>query len=408
MFKSRRFIIGLVISLVFLGWALLQENPAKIVATIAGMNWLSLLPALAFYFIGVWIRAVRWRILLAPLRLKMGLLEIFQIVVIGYMANNLLPARIGELVRAYVVGKREGVRKTSTLATIVVERIFDGLVMIGFVASALLFVILFNPDILSVGTGHTFGTLIVNWSPYIVLGAVAFLAFLVFFVAIASSQRRMEGLLRFGMRFVPGRLHERVERLATAFIVGLGSLRSRANMVVVFSLSILAWLFEAGMYFSIGNWGFGLTGSDTEPVPFYAYVLATGIINLSTLLPQAPGYLGVFEVVGIGVLVGAFGVDRGAATSYVFLLHVALYLPVTLLGVVFLARESLSWRELTDLEKQRAEASDAAHELEGPVTDVELAQEGKLPDQGADRPDANGPTQGRSQMQGPENLDKER
>jgi hypothetical protein len=384
LFKSRRFIIGLVISLVFLGWALLQENPAKIVATIAGMNWLSLVPALVFYFIGVWVRAVRWRILLAPLRLKMGLLETFQIVVIGYMANNLLPARIGELVRAYVVGKREGVRKTSTLATIVVERIFDGLVMIGFVASALLFVILFNPGILSVGTGHTFGTLIVNWSPYIVLGAVAFLAFLVFFVAIASSQRRMERLLRFGMRFVPGRLHERVERLATAFIVGLGSLRSRTNMLVVFSLSIMAWLFEAAMYFSIGNWGFGLTGSDTEPVPFYAYVLATGIVNLSTLIPQAPGYLGVFEVVGIGVLVGAFGVDRGAATSYVFLLHVALYLPVTLLGVVFLARESLSWRELTDLEKQRAEASDAAHEMEGPVTDLELAEEDKLPDQGAD------------------------
>ncbi len=253
MFKSRRFIIGLVISLVFLVWALLQEDPAKILATIAGMNWLSLVPALAFYFAGVWIRALRWRILLAPLRLRMGLREIFQIVVIGYMANNLLPARIGELVRSYVVGKREGVRKTSTLATIVVERIFDGLVMIGFVASALLFVILFHPDLLSVGTGHTFGTLIVNWSPYIVLGAVAFLTFLVLFVAIASSQRRMEGLLSFGLRFVPGRLHERVARLASAFILGLGSLRSLSNMVAVFSLSILAWLFEAGMYFAIGN-----------------------------------------------------------------------------------------------------------------------------------------------------------
>ena len=390
MFKSRRFIIGLVISLVFLAWALSQEDLGQVLGTIGGMNWVSLVPALALYFLGVWVRAVRWRILLHPLKPNLSLFKVFEVVVIGYMANNLLPARIGELVRAYVLSKRENVRKTSTLATIVVERIFDGLVMIGFVAVALLFVILFDPDILSVGEGHKFGTLITDWSPYIVLGAVAFLAFLVIFVVIASSQQRVEALMNFGLRFVPGKLHDRVKRLATAFIVGLGSLRSLTNMLLVFVLSIAAWLFEAGMYYVIGGWGFNLVGSDGATVPFYAYLLATGIVNLSTLIPQAPGYVGVFEVVGKGVLVGAFGVGSGVATSYVLLLHAALYLPVTLLGVLFLARESLSWRELTDLEKQRAEASEQAHELEGPVTDVELAQEGKLPDQGADRPDQGG------------------
>jgi uncharacterized protein (TIRG00374 family) len=391
LFKSRRFIIGLVISLVFLAWALSQEDLGQVFGTIGGMNWVSLIPALALYFLGVWVRAVRWRILLHPLKPNLPLFKVFEVVVIGYMANNLLPARIGELVRAYVLSKRENVRKTSTLATIVVERIFDGLVMIGFVAVALLFVILFDPDILSVGEGHKFGTLITDWSPYIVLGAVAFLAFLVMFVVIASSQRRVEALMNFGLRFVPGKLHDRVKRLATAFILGLGSLRSLTNMLLVFVLSFAAWLFEAGMYYVIGSWGFNLVGSDGASVPFYAYVLATGIVNLSTLIPQAPGYVGVFEVVGKGVLVGAFGVGSGVATSYVLLLHAALYLPVTLLGVVFLARESLSWRELTDLEKQRVEASEQAHELEGPVTDVELAQEGKLPDQGADRPNQGGP-----------------
>lgn len=383
MYKSRRFIIGLVISLVFLVWALLQADPAEIVATIAGMNWVSLVPALALYFIGVGVRAVRWNILLTPLRLQQNPLRIFEVVVIGYMANNVLPARIGELVRAFVMQRRTKVRKTSTLATIVVERIFDGLVMIGFVAAALLFVILWHPELLSVGEGHTFGTLIVNYSFWIVLAAIAFLAFLIFFILVTSSQRRTETLVKFGLRFVPGRLHERVERLAAAFITGLGALRSATNVILVFLLSITAWLFEAGMYYVIGNWGFNLIGSDGSPVPFYAYVLATGIINLSTLIPQAPGYVGVFEVVGIGVLVGAFGVERGLATSYVFLLHVALYLPVTLLGVFFLARESLSWADLTNLERQRVEASDEAHEFEGPVTDVELAQEGKLSDDGS-------------------------
>jgi hypothetical protein len=391
LFKSRRFIIGLVISLVFLAWALAQEDLGKVFATIAGMNWVSLIPALALYFAGVWVRGVRWRILLHPLRPHLPLLKVFEVVVIGYMANNVLPARIGELVRAYVLSKRENVRKTSTLATIVVERIFDALVMVGFVAAALLYVIFFHSDLLSTGEGHKFGTFITEWSPYIALFAAGFLAFLVLFIVIASSQRRVEAMIGFGLRFVPGKLHDRVKRLANAFVLGLGSLRSITNMLAVFLLSITAWLLEAGMYYVIGSWGFNLVGSDGDPVPFYAYVLTTGIVNLSTLIPQAAGYWGVFEAVSKIVLVGAIGVDSGLTTSYVILLHAALYFPVTLLGVFFLARESLSWRELTDLEKQRAEASEAAHELEGPVTDVELASEGKLPDQGADRPASNDP-----------------
>jgi hypothetical protein len=88
--------------------------------------------------------------------------------------------------------------------------------------------------------------------------------------------------------------------------------------------------------------------------------------------------LGVFDAIAKLVLVSAFGVPTGAALSYVLVLHAALLLPVTLLGFVYLARESLSWRELTGLEKSRAEASEEAHELEGPLTDIELVQEGKI------------------------------
>ncbi len=382
MFKSKQFVIGLVISLVFLVWALAGVDLGEVAATIVTMNWLSLLPALALYSAGVGVRAVRWRLLLTPLRPNLSLYRTFEVIVIGYMANNVLPARIGELVRAYVLGRREDVRKTSTLATIFVERIFDGLIMIGFVAAALLFIIFFSPAILSTGEGHKFGTLIRDYSPFITLGAVAFLGFLIVFISIASSQARVERLMAFGLRFLPGRLHERAEHLAVAFVEGLGSLRSASNLVTVFGLSITAWLLEAGMYYVIGSFGFGLAGADGNLVPFYAYLMATGIVNLSTLIPQAPGYLGVFEVVGKGVLVGGFGVASGPATSYVLLLHAALLIPVTLLGFLYLARESLSWRDLTNLEKNRAEAAQQAHEHEGPLTDIELAQEGKLPDTG--------------------------
>jgi uncharacterized protein (TIRG00374 family) len=381
LFKSRQFIIGLVISLIFLAWALSNEPLDQVWNAVLRANYWSLIPALALYFTGVWIRAIRWRILLKPLMPRITLNRTFEVVTIGYMANNILPARIGELVRAYVLSRSEGVRKTTTLATILVERIFDGLIMVGFAASVILFVILFDRDMLSTGQGHNLGTLIQSLDWLITASAVAFLGALVAFIAIASSQSRMQKVVNIALRFLPGKLHDRAARLATAFVDGLASLRSPASLAAVFGLSILAWLFETGMYYVLGTWGFGLATDDGTGrlLPFYAYMLATAFVNLSTLIPQGPGYVGVFDAIAKVVLVGAFGVPAAAATSYVLVLHYpALLLPITLLGFFYMGRESLSWKELTGLEKTRAKASQQAHEMEGPLTDIELVQEGKM------------------------------
>ena len=378
MFRSRQFIIGLVISLAFLVWALSNEKWDQVWGALVNAQYWALLPALALYFSGVVVRAVRWRVLLKPVVPDISLPRTFEVVVIGYMANNVLPARIGELVRAYVLSRQKKVRKTATLATIFVERVFDGLTMIGFAAVVILFVLLFDPAMLRTGEGSRLGTILTNLRWAAILGAIAFLGALAAFILIASSKSRAERTIAFGLRFLPGRLRERGQRLAASFVEGLGSLRSATNMVSVFSLSILAWLFETSMYYVLGQWGFGLVRSDGQALPFYVFMLATSFINLGTLIPQAPGYIGVFEVIAKVVLVGAFGVASGPATSYVLVLHATLLVPVTLLGFVYLARESLSWKELTGLEKTRAAASRQAHELEGPLTDIELVQEGKI------------------------------
>jgi glycosyltransferase 2 family protein len=380
LFKSRQFAIGIAVSLIFLAWALWNEDPAKVWSALLQAEHWSLFPALGLYFLGVIVRAVRWRILLQPIVPQMKLNKTFEIVAIGYMANNVLPARIGELVRAYVVSRREGVRKTATLATIFVERIFDGLTMLGFAAAVVTFLLIADRDALQVGEGHKLGSFLADNSVTIVFGAVAFLGLLAAFMVVASSQRRVWQLIAFGLRFLPGRLHERAQRLASSFIEGLGSLRNVSTLGIVFGLSIIAWLFETGMYYVIGTWGFGLVGNEGlgGPLPFHAYMLATAFANLGTLIPQGPGYIGVFEVIIKIVLVGAFGALTDQATSYAVLLHATLLVPITVLGFVYLWREGLSWRDLAGLEKTRAKASEQAHEMEGPLTDIELVQEGKI------------------------------
>jgi uncharacterized protein (TIRG00374 family) len=386
LFKSRQFIIGIVISLIFFVVALLGVHLDQVWAALGRANYLWLVPALILYFIGVGVRAVRWRILLRPIIPEMGVKETFDVVVIGYMANDILPARIGELVRAYILSLRKGVTKTATLATIVVERIFDGITMIGFAAGAVLYIILTDNDALITGADHKLGTFLSSLQVPAIILTTIFLALLVVFLVIAASRSRTQAVINGTLRFLPGRFRERAEKIAHSFIDGLGSLRSGRSLGAVLLLSLVAWLFETSMYFVIGNLGFDLRGADGNPLPFYVYVLVCGVVNLSGLLPQAPGALGVFEFVGQSVLVGAFGVEQSQSISFVLVLHVALLLPITLLGIYYMTRQSIAYRDLIQLEETRASASEQAHELEGPLTDIELVQEGKIPEGEQGRP----------------------
>ncbi|MCL5961132.1 MAG: flippase-like domain-containing protein, partial [Chloroflexi bacterium] len=123
--KRWKFWLGLAVSCVFLYLAFRGQDFGQIGRAIRKANYVYVLPALAAYFAGIWIRAMRWRYLLSPVADRPAR-RLFPVVVIGYMANDILPVRMGELVRAYVLGEREQISKSATLATILVERIFDG------------------------------------------------------------------------------------------------------------------------------------------------------------------------------------------------------------------------------------------------------------------------------------------
>lgn len=323
---SWRVWLGFLVSLVFIYFALRGQDFSLIVESLRNASYGWLLPALVMYFAGVGVRSLRWAYLLRPVR-RLGPKELFPVVAIGYMGNNVLPLRAGEVVRSYALSARFGVRKTAALATIAVERIFDGLTMVLFMTIASLSIAL---------TTDLRNLFLVAWALFVMLSLVLFL------MVFAAGARAW--LIAFGVRLLPDRIGERVERMANSFIQGLGILRRWQDLVIVAVASVLAWSFEASMYLLIAE-GFNL---DLSPS---AILMVTAVANLATLIPSSPGYVGPFEAGVMLVLAGALGIQREAALSYAVVVHAALYFPVTLLGFFFWWRESLSWRDLRRAEE---------------------------------------------------------
>jgi uncharacterized protein (TIRG00374 family) len=337
-----KFWLGLIIGLVFLYLAFSGQDFNEIGNSLGQANYWWLIPGLVSYFIGVGIRAVRWHYLLGPIQ-KVSTRRLFPVVVIGYMANNVLPVRMGEVVRAYVLGRREGVRKTAALATIVVERIMDGLTMLLFLSVASLFVTV-SSDIQGIEK----------------VASLVFLVGIILFFVVAHSRTWMKRLENFGLRFVPGKLRPKVAGLAESFIDGLQVLRQWKDLLIVFGLSIIAWGFEAGMFWSVAL-AFGNLNLSAP-----AIFMTLAVANLATLVPSTPGYVGPFDAAAKLVLQKIFGVGS-VALSYIILLHAALYLPVTLFGLYYWVKEHFSFSEADQLRKETLSEKKEA-KLNGTIT----------------------------------------
>jgi len=325
--KNWRLWIGIVISAVFLFFSLRGLKLSEFWSALQGANYWWLIPGVAVYFLGVWVRAWRWHYMLRPLK-KIPTKNMFPIVTIGYMGNNIYPARAGEVLRAAVLRQREGVPISASLATVIIERIFDGVVMLAFVFLNL-------PELarLTRDSGMVEGVDIPRLALY---GAIVFVGVLLVFIAAAMFPKVTEKIVDFFVdRFVPARLREKTRDLSMRFLSGLESLRSPFDALMIFFTTVIIWLLETGKYF------FVMFAFDFQ-VSFFALMLMNGIVNLTTTLPSAPGYIGTFDWFGIAVLM-AYGVDRANATSYTLVLHVALWFPITVLGALYYFRQPLRW-----------------------------------------------------------------
>lgn len=321
--------LGLIISAVFLWLALRGLRLEQVWQAIQGAQLWWLLPGIGAYALAVWARAWRWHYLLRPLGGNVSTSAAFPIVAIGYMGNNLYPARAGEVLRAYILRRRTSIPMSASLATIVVERSFDGIVMLGFVFLNL-------PELARVTAD---AGLVGDLRSLAVLGAVGFLLAVVIFLLLAIYPTRANRTLgRVIDRVLPEAVRPKAAELAARFLDGLASLRSPSQVAMVTLSSVVIWLLETLKYWFVMH-------AFPFEVSFFALMLMNGIVNLATTIPSAPGYIGTFDAPGIAVL-AAYGVPKALATGYTLVLHAALWLPITALGAYYMARDSVSWRAI--------------------------------------------------------------
>lgn len=326
--------LGVIISAVFLWLALRGLRLGEVAESIGEANYWWLIPSVATYFVAVWVRTWRWDYMLRPLK-QIPVRRLFPVVVIGYMGNNIYPFRAGEVLRSYVLRRQQDVPMSASLATVIVERVFDGLVMLVFVFAALPLAPLPSESIRML----------------VILASIAFFVAIAIFFALAAAPGRAMKLVTWASRlfFVPGRFRKPLIHTAERFLTGLESLRSFRNVLMIFFTSILIWLLETVKYW------FVMHAFDFE-VSFFALMLMNGIVNLATTLPSAPGYVGTFDAPGIAVLI-LYQVEEAIAGAYTLVLHAALWLPITLLGAYYMLRNELGWSDIqkaTQMAEQEA------------------------------------------------------
>lgn len=316
--------LGLGLTVVFLILAFQRVDLPSFVDELKRVNYIWLVPSGVCTLLGYALRTLRWRLILsgaarAPFR------TLFPVLIMGFATNNLLPGRLGEFWRAYLLGRKRNVRKTFALASVVVERVFDGLILI-----ALLAIVSFVIQL--PGWGRQIELL----AAAVFLGTTLALAILLWKPAVAQVP----------VRAVLGRFHggmaSWIEERFEAFVAGLEPLRRAPILGAATLLSAGVWLLEGGSYLLLSR-GLNLNVPSNLELPGLGLALVT--INLGIMVPSGPGYVGTQEFFGTAAL-GVVGANPQAALALVVVSHAVQYALVTGLGLLFFAHEQLSPRDL--------------------------------------------------------------
>lgn len=321
--------LGILLSVALLYWALHDVSPSEVLHHVRESDLWLLTLAVVIQTSNFLVRAARWKVFLSPALSRPSYRARFASTCIGFMANNLLPARIGEFARAYALARVQPITISASFGSLVVERVFDAFTLALFLAVPLLL-----PGFIMAPTlgDRLVGQLLVIF--VIFGGATATLLLLILRPDLANAIFRAT----LG-RLLPHRLSEKIAEVMRSFIEGLGAMRSPRLVLAGFTWSLAHWLWG-----SVALW-IGMLAFDITRPGYLGAIFLQAVNAFAVSIPSAPGFFGLFEA-SVRVALTPFGVDPGLAASYAVAFHITTFAPVTVIGLYYVWRLGLSWREV--------------------------------------------------------------
>ncbi|MEO8575466.1 MAG: lysylphosphatidylglycerol synthase transmembrane domain-containing protein [Gemmatimonadales bacterium] len=333
---SWRSVIGIALSAVLLVWVLRDVSIAVVWRELSQASIPLFLASATCATLIFPLRAIRWRTILQPVAPNQPLGALWRSTAIGMMANNVLPARAGEIARAYALTKQTGVPFATSIASLAVDRLFDMLVLL--LLAVVAFVDPAFPHEARIA-GQTLG--------HIAQGSVAFVVVLLAALyALAFFPAKIVRLFELFARRVSPSIEERGKSILIRFSEGLSVLRSPRRFLAVLAWTLAHWLLNAFAFWL----GFKAVGIE---LPFSSALFLQTLIAIGVALPSAPGFFGVFEklaTVGLAI----YGVAADQATSWAIGYHILSFIPITVIGVWYFTQLGIHMKEIDSAREETA------------------------------------------------------
>lgn len=326
--------VGILISVFLLYFLFKDIEFVKLWAVLKGANYFWLLPNIILLMLSMYLRAFRWQSMLAPVK-KVAFHNLMAATCIGFMANNILPLRLGELVRAYSLSAQDkDISKSSSMANIFVERVvFDLTALLMIFGLVLLFSGMPWDDQFQFKLLLAVGVAVVG---------------LIFIMIMALKPKLASRLMIKYLPFLPDSVKHRIDDVVIKFSLGLEFLTDAKIVLSVAAQTIVIWaLMGISNYFVFLAFGFDL--------PISASYVLLVIVSVAILVPSSPGFVGVYHVGAVWTLTAVYGIAQEDALSFALVLHAAFYITVTLMGLYYLKKEHLSLKKLEDVAESEAD-----------------------------------------------------
>ena len=301
-------ILGLILSAAAVVWLGAQLDLERAWAALRGARPELIGLAAVLYTSLFVLRGLRWSRLLKPVA-PVSIPSATEVFLIGFVANNVLPARLGDVARGIVLARQAALPTVASLSSVVLERIFDGLTVVFFLSVAL------EAAPPSADWVRSFQT----------MAATAFTLALALCVAIAVARTQTLAIAHRMLTFLPVRMRFALQSLLTRIADGLMSLSSRRLFAEVCFLSLVIWSVEVLVYIVIAK-AFGFS------VPAFGLVVVMAVLTLGLTAPSAPAFVGVFEGLIVSAI-GLYGISGSEALAFAVVLHAVHFLPGSILGL---------------------------------------------------------------------------